>query len=52
MDPLLETIRKHYKSTMRDSGIKSKIVSGHGDTSKHCEFTGGGDIHLQRKGKL
>jgi len=33
-----------------DSGIKSKIVSGQGDRSMYCEFTGDGDIYLQRKG--
>ena len=51
MDPLLATIRENYQLNLADSGIKSKIVSGQGDRSKYCEFTGGGDIYLQRKGK-
>jgi len=51
MDPLLQTIREHYNLTVADSGIKSKIVSGQGDRLMYCEFTGGGDIYLQRNGK-
>ena len=51
MDPFLETICQQYEINKTDSGIKSKNVSAPGNSSKHCEFTGGVDIHLQRKGK-
>ena len=51
MDPLLQAIRRQYNLYTPDAGIKATMVSGQGDRSKYCQFTGGGDIHVQRKGK-
>jgi len=49
MDALLDAICQINKT---DSGIKCKKISTPGDRTKHCEFTSGGDIHLQKGGKL
>ena len=51
MEVLLNTICDYYQTRKENSGVKVKRVINSGDRSFYCEFTGGGDLHVQRKGK-
>ena len=52
MDVLLKTIEQHYDINKHDSGIDAKrIHSGSYHNECHCEFTGGGDIFIKKKGR-
>ena len=52
MYTLILTIRGHYQLDRADSGFKvAKVSSGGGNRECYCEYTGGGDIYIRKKGQ-
>ena len=52
MCTLMLTIRNHYQLDRADSEFKvAKVSSGRGNRECYCEYTGGGDIYVRKKGQ-